>query len=52
MKTNASVVIIGAGIVGCSTAYHLAQLGWKNIAVVEQGPLFATGGSKIGRAHV
>ena len=45
MKTHASVVIIGAGIVGCSTAYHLAQLGWKNIAVVEQGPLFATGGS-------
>ena len=45
MKTHASVVIIGAGIVGCSTAYHLAQLGWKNIVVVEQGPLFATGGS-------
>ena len=45
MKTHASVVIIGAGIVGCSTAYHLAKLGWKNIVVVEQGPLFATGGS-------
>ncbi|EKU99464.1 glycine cleavage system T protein (aminomethyltransferase) [Leptolyngbya sp. PCC 7375] len=45
MKTNASVVIIGAGIVGCSTAYHLAKLGWHNIVVVEQGPLFATGGS-------
>ncbi|MEM6254273.1 MAG: FAD-dependent oxidoreductase [Cyanobacteria bacterium P01_D01_bin.156] len=45
MKTSASVVIIGAGIVGCSTAYHLAKLGWKNIVVVEQGPLFATGGS-------
>ncbi|MEO0394808.1 MAG: FAD-dependent oxidoreductase [Cyanobacteria bacterium P01_A01_bin.137] len=45
MQTHASVVIIGAGIVGCSTAYHLAKLGWKNIVVVEQGPLFATGGS-------
>ncbi|MEM7795264.1 MAG: FAD-dependent oxidoreductase [Cyanobacteria bacterium P01_C01_bin.118] len=45
MKTSASVVIIGAGIVGCSTAYHLVKLGWKNIVVVEQGPLFATGGS-------
>jgi len=45
MKTDASVVVIGAGIVGCSTAYHLAKLGWKNIVVVEQGPLFATGGS-------
>ncbi|MGF1513693.1 MAG: FAD-dependent oxidoreductase [Elainellaceae cyanobacterium] len=45
METNASVVIIGAGIVGCSAAYHLAKLGWKDIVVVEQGPLFATGGS-------
>ena len=45
MKTEAAVVIIGAGIVGCSTAYHLSKLGWKNIVVVEQGPLFATGGS-------
>jgi len=45
MKTNASVVIIGAGIVGCSVAYHLAKLGWKDVVVVEQGPLFATGGS-------
>ncbi|NER82354.1 MAG: FAD-dependent oxidoreductase [Leptolyngbya sp. SIO1D8] len=45
MKTEAAVVVIGAGIVGCSTTYHLAKLGWKNIIVVEQGPLFATGGS-------
>ncbi|MDB9529374.1 FAD-dependent oxidoreductase [Oscillatoria sp. CS-180] len=45
MTSNASVVVIGAGIVGCSTTYHLAKLGWKNIVVVEQGPLFATGGS-------
>ncbi|MEM6444971.1 MAG: FAD-dependent oxidoreductase [Cyanobacteria bacterium P01_D01_bin.123] len=45
MKTDATVVVIGAGLVGCSTAYHLAKLGWENIVVVEQGPLFATGGS-------
>lgn len=45
MKTQASLVVIGAGIVGCSTTYHLAKLGWKEIVVVEQGPLFATGGS-------
>ena len=45
MKTDAAVVVIGAGIVGCSTTYHLAKLGWKDIVVVEQGPLFATGGS-------
>ena len=45
MQSQASLVVIGAGIVGCSTTYHLAKLGWKDIAVVEQGPLFATGGS-------
>ena len=45
MKTEAAVVVIGAGIVGCSTTYHLTKSGWKNIVVVEQGPLFATGGS-------
>ena len=42
---HAQVVIIGAGIVGCSVAYHLAKLGWRDIVVVEQGPLFETGGS-------
>ena len=45
MQDQARVVIVGAGIVGCSIAYHLAQLGWRDIAVVEQGPLFDTGGS-------
>ncbi|RZM78838.1 GcvT family protein [Leptolyngbya iicbica] len=45
MKSHATLVVIGAGIVGCSTTYHLAKQGWKNIVVVEQGPLFATGGS-------
>ena len=45
MPKHASAVIIGAGIVGCSVAYHLAKLGWRDIVVVEQGPLFETGGS-------
>jgi len=45
MQSTATLVVIGAGIVGCSTTYHLAKLGWKNIVVVDQGPLFATGGS-------
>jgi glycine cleavage system aminomethyltransferase T/glycine/D-amino acid oxidase-like deaminating enzyme len=45
MPNKARLVIIGAGIAGCSAAYHLAQLGWRDIVVVEQGPLFATGGS-------
>ena len=42
---HARAVIIGAGIVGCSVAYHLTKLGWRDVVVVEQGPLFETGGS-------
>ncbi|MGH3665854.1 MAG: FAD-dependent oxidoreductase, partial [Egibacteraceae bacterium] len=45
MDSHAQVVIIGAGIVGCSTAYHLSQLGCTDVVVVDKGPLFATGGS-------
>ena len=45
LPDRARLVIIGAGIVGCSAAYHLARLGWRDIVVVDQGPLFATGGS-------
>ena len=45
METNARLVIIGAGIVGCSAAYHLVQKGWRDIVVVDQGPLPDTGGS-------
>jgi dimethylglycine oxidase len=45
MTTRASVVIIGAGIVGCATAHYLSQMGWRDIVVVEQGPLFQAGGS-------
>ena len=45
MRKHARAVVIGAGIVGCSVAYHLTKLGWRDIVVVEQGPLFETGGS-------
>jgi len=45
MERSARVVVVGAGIVGCSTAWHLAQLGWTDVVVIDQGPLFATGGS-------
>ncbi len=45
MPEKAQLVIIGAGIVGCSAAYHLAQRGWRDIIVLDQGPLFETGGS-------
>ncbi|RCG23190.1 FAD-dependent oxidoreductase [Streptomyces diacarni] len=39
------VVIIGAGIVGCSLADELAARGWRDVTVLEQGPLAAPGGS-------
>ena len=45
LPSHARVVIIGAGIVGCSVAYHLTKLGWRDIVAVEQGPLYETGGS-------
>jgi glycine cleavage system aminomethyltransferase T/glycine/D-amino acid oxidase-like deaminating enzyme len=45
MTSRASVVIVGAGIVGCATAHFLTRLGWRDIVVVEQGPLFQAGGS-------
>ncbi|MCH6567873.1 MAG: FAD-binding oxidoreductase, partial [Nitrospinae bacterium] len=39
LPTQARAVIIGGGIVGCSTAYHLAKLGWREIVLLEQGQL-------------
>ena len=45
LPERARAVIVGAGIAGCSVAYHLTKLGWRDVVVVEQGPLFETGGS-------
>ena len=42
---RAQVVIIGAGIVGNSLVYHLAELGWKDIVLLDKGPLPNPGGS-------
>src|SRR5579875_2760421 len=39
------VVIIGAGIVGSSLAYHLTQLGVTQITLLDKGPLPRPGGS-------
>src|SRR3979411_3425385 len=33
------VVIIGGGVIGTSVAYHLAQLGWTDVLLLEQGRL-------------
>ena len=43
--TSAKVVIVGAGIVGNSIAYHLANLGWKDIVLIDKGPMPNPGGS-------
>ena len=37
--THARAVIIGGGIIGCSTAYHLAKLGWKDVVLLERKKL-------------
>lgn len=39
MHEQARVVIIGSGIAGSSIAYHLAERGWRDIVVLEQGSL-------------
>ncbi len=36
---HARAVIIGGGIMGCSTAYHLAKLGWKDVVLLERKKL-------------
>ena len=45
MQKKSKIIIVGSGITGASTAYHLTKLGWKDITVIDQGPLFETGGS-------
>ena len=39
LPTAARAVIIGGGIVGCSTAYHLARLGWREVVLLERAKL-------------
>jgi glycine cleavage system aminomethyltransferase T/glycine/D-amino acid oxidase-like deaminating enzyme len=41
----ASAVIVGAGIVGNSLVHHLAQLGWRDLVLVDKGPMPNPGGS-------
>ncbi len=36
LPAHAQVAVIGAGVVGCSVAYHLAKLGWTDVVVLER----------------
>ncbi len=39
MKTQTRAVVIGGGIAGCSTLYHLTQEGWSDVVLVERDEL-------------
>jgi len=39
LPTSAKIVIIGGGIVGCSTAYHLGKMGFTDVLLIERGKL-------------
>ncbi|MFW5974339.1 MAG: GcvT family protein [Natrialbaceae archaeon] len=47
LPSDAETVVIGAGAVGASVAYHLSELGAEDVVVVDQGPLPVTGGSSV-----
>jgi glycine cleavage system aminomethyltransferase T/glycine/D-amino acid oxidase-like deaminating enzyme len=39
LPTQAQVVIIGGGVIGCSVAYHLTKLGWRDVVLLERSQL-------------
>jgi glycine cleavage system aminomethyltransferase T/glycine/D-amino acid oxidase-like deaminating enzyme len=45
LPPKARAVVIGAGIVGNSLIGHLAHLGWKDLVLIDKGPLPNPGGS-------
>ncbi|HEX6583570.1 MAG TPA: FAD-dependent oxidoreductase, partial [Thermoleophilaceae bacterium] len=45
LPATARAVVIGAGIVGNSLLGHLAHLGWKDLVLIDKGPLPNPGGS-------
>jgi glycine cleavage system aminomethyltransferase T/glycine/D-amino acid oxidase-like deaminating enzyme len=45
MPASTKIIIIGAGIVGNSIAYHLTQLGVTDLMLIEKGPIANPGGS-------
>ena len=45
LPKQARAVVIGSGIVGNSVAYHLCRLGWRDVVLLDKGPLPNPGGS-------
>ena len=39
MKSRTRVVVIGGGIAGCSTLYHLTEEGWSDVVLIERDEL-------------
>lgn len=39
LPTRARAVIVGGGVIGCSVAYHLAKLGWRDVVLLERKQL-------------
>ena len=36
LPKHARVVVVGGGVIGTSVAYHLAQMGWKDVVLLER----------------
>ena len=54
MSQNADIIIIGGGVIGCSTAYNLARLGAGRVVLLERGDICSGGTAKscaIVRTH-
>src|SRR2546422_10112050 len=45
LPAHARAVVIGSGIEGNSVAYHLCRLGWRDVVLLDKGPLPNPGGS-------
>ena len=54
MTETFDAIVVGAGVIGASTAFHLAKLGKLNVCVVDRGPVCSGGTAKscaIIRSH-
>ena len=43
LPTTAEIVILGGGVMGASTAYHLCKAGFKKVVLLERESFFGTG---------